>query len=140
MYLVNTRSGSGIKPESSCAAVALYISSSAEVCLLCLGSLSKENIDAIEHVQKFALKVGQKDWHSDYDTLLNSANVPPLAARRKALKLCQLSSIVQGHSEFPDLPTSKRASPYLRSTNSAHTDTTFHSHYPTSKLFFPLLD
>ena len=40
----------------------------------------------------------------------------------KALKLCQLVTILQGHSEFPDLPTSKCASPYLncfRSTNSA---------------------
>ena len=54
--------------------------------------------------------------------MLSSTNVPPLAARRKALKLCQLFSIFQGHLEFPDLPTSKRASPYLnciRSTNSA---------------------
>ena len=82
----------------------------------------KKNIEAIEQVQKFALKVCQKDWHSDYVTLLNVTNVPPLAARRKALKLCQLFSILQGHSEFPDLPTSKRVSRYLnciRSTNSA---------------------
>ena len=82
----------------------------------------KKNIEAIEHVQKFALKVCWKDWHSDYVTLLNATNVPPLAARRKALKLCQLFSILQGHSEFPDLPTSKRVSRYLnciRSTNSA---------------------
>ena len=82
----------------------------------------KQNIEAIEQVQKFALKVCQKDWHSDYVTLLNITNVPPLAARRKALKLCQLFSILQGHSEFPDLPTSKRVSRYLnciRSTNSA---------------------
>ena len=48
----------------------------------------KKNIEAIEQVQKFALKVCQKDWHSDYVTLLNVTNVPPLAARRKALKLC----------------------------------------------------
>ena len=82
----------------------------------------KKNIEAIEHVQKFALKVCQKDWHSDYVTLLNTTNVLPLAARRKALKLCQLFSILQGHSEFPDLPTSKHVSRYLnciRSTNSA---------------------
>ena len=83
----------------------------------------KKNIEAIEHVQKFALKVCQKDWHSDYVTLLNATNVPPpLAARRKALKICQLFSILQRHSEFPDLPTSKRVSRYLnciRSTNSA---------------------
>ena len=82
----------------------------------------KKNIEAIEHVQKFALKVCLKDWHSDYDTLLISANVPPLATRRKALKLCQLFTILQGYAKFPDFPTSRRTSPYLdciRSTNSA---------------------
>ena len=101
----------------------------------------KKNIDAIEHVQKFALKVCQKDWHSDYDTLLNSANVPPLAARRKALKLCQLFSILQGHSEFPDLPISKHASPYLnciRSTNSATLTQPF-AHTSLFQNFFSLL-
>ena len=71
-----------------------------------------QNIDAIERVQKFALKVCLKDWHSDYDNLLNRANVPPLAARRKVLKLCQLFTILKGHSHFPDFPTAKRASPY----------------------------
>ena len=28
--------------------------------------------EKIEHVQKFVLKVCQKDWHSNYDTLLNA--------------------------------------------------------------------
>ena len=93
----------------------------------------KKNIDAIEHVQKFALKVCQKDWHSDYDTLLNSANVPPLAARRKALKLCQLFSILQGHSEFPDLPISKRASNSATLTQPfAHTSLFQNSFFPST--------
>ena len=99
----------------------------------------KKNIDAIEHVQKFALKVCQKDWHSDYDTLLNSANVPPLAARRKALKLRQLFSIIQGHSESISWPSYfQTASPYLnciRSTNSATLTPPF-AHF---KILFSLL-
>ena len=37
----------------------------------------KKNIDATEHVKKFAFEVCLKDWHSNYDTLLNSANVLP---------------------------------------------------------------
>ena len=83
----------------------------------------KKNIDAIEHVQKFTLKVCLKDWHSDYDTLLNSANVLPLATRRKALKLCQLFIILQGYSKFSDFPTSKRAPPYLNCTRSINSAT-----------------
>ena len=108
--------------------------------LALFGTQLKENIEAIERVQKFALKVCQKDWHSDYNTLLNSANVPPLAARRKALKLCQLFSILQGHTEFPDLPTSKRVSRYLnciRSTNSATLTQAFAHTTLFQNSFFP---
>ena len=99
----------------------------------------KKNIDAIEHIQ---FKVCQKDWHSDYDALLNAGNVSPLAARRKALKLCQLFTILQGHSEFPDLPTSERVSRYLnciRSTNSA-TLTQLFAHTTLFEILFPFYD
>ena len=48
----------------------------------------KKDIEAIEHVQKFGLKVCLKDWHSSYDNLLNIANIPLLASRRQQLKLC----------------------------------------------------
>ena len=103
----------------------------------------KKNIEAIEHVQKFALKVCLKDWHSDYDTLLISANVPPLATRRKALKLCQLFTILQGYSEFPDFSNFQTyfSLPRLHQINKlSHTVTTFCSHYPFSKFFFPVYD
>ena len=46
----------------------------------------KKNIEAIEHVQKFALKVCLKDWHSDYDTLLISANVPPPSYQEESIE------------------------------------------------------
>ena len=46
--------------------------------------------EKIEHVQKFVLKVCQKDWHSNYYTLLN-AKCPPPAARRKTLKLYSIN-------------------------------------------------
>ena len=51
----------------------------------------KKNIDIIEHVQKFALKVYQKGWHSDYDTLLNAANVPlPPSCQEKSTEALSL--------------------------------------------------
>ena len=81
-----------------------------------------KDIEAIECVQKFGLKVCVKNWHCSYDNLLNVTNIPLLASRRQQLKLCQLFNIINGYSVFPDSPAARRVSPYLssiRSTNSA---------------------
>ena len=56
----------------------------------------KKDIEAIEHVQKFGLKVYLKDWHFSYDNLLNIANIPTLASRKQQLKLCELFNIING--------------------------------------------
>jgi len=56
------------------------------------GPYLKKDIEAIECVQMFGLKVCLKNWHCSYDNLLNIANIPLLASRRWQLKLCQLFS------------------------------------------------
>ena len=48
----------------------------------------KKDIDSLESVQKFAMRVCSKQWDADYPTLLSSLNLPTLAARRKRMKLC----------------------------------------------------
>jgi len=100
----------------------------------------KKDIEAIERVHKFGLKVCLKDWHCSYDNLLNIANIPILAYRRQQLKLCQLFNIINGYSVFPDSPAARRVFPHLssiRSTNSATLSQIF-AHTTLLQTFFPL--
>ena len=93
--------------------------------------------DAIERVQKFALKVCNKDWNSSYSDLLTQANLPPLAQRRLELKLSFLYQLVNNLSHgnhelsFRAMPVNVRNNnPYLLSRPSCRT-----CHYDSS--FFP---
>ena len=61
-------------------------------------------INSLERVQKFALKVCTRNWSSDYESLLQSCNLPTLASRRHYLKLCLLNQVVNGHIHFPMAP------------------------------------
>ena len=96
----------------------------------------KKNIEAIEHVQNFALKVCQKDWHSDCH---------PAKHHKCSLPSCQEESIealsaILHHSEFADLPTSKRVSCYqncIRSINSATLTQLFAHTVLFQNSFFP---
>ena len=47
-----------------------------------------KDIDQLESIQKFALKVCLKQWDSSYFNLLQSTNLPTLSNRRKYLGLC----------------------------------------------------
>ena len=55
----------------------------------------KGEIEAIENVQKFSLRVCLKSWDSDYDELLRVSNLPPLHKRRSPIKPL---SFIQDHS------------------------------------------
>ena len=56
-------------------------------------SYFKKDIQALENMQKFALRVWSKSWSSDYATLLDT---PTLSDRRETLKLCLLFNILTG--------------------------------------------
>ena len=47
----------------------------------------QRDIQRLENVQKFALRVCTKHWHYDYLELLDQAQLPTLAKRRLYLKL-----------------------------------------------------
>jgi len=100
----------------------------------------KKDIEAIECVQKFGLKVYLKDWHCSYDNLLNVANIPTLASRRQQLELHQYFNIINAYSVFSDSLAARRVSPYLssiRSTNPATLPQLFaHSYHFVSNSFF----
>ena len=80
----------------------------------------KKDIEKLECVQKFGLKVCLKQWHSTYEDLTVRAGIPSLAVRRKLLKLCQLYSILNGHVNFHNFPTVSRPSLVVNRIRSVH--------------------
>ena len=92
----------------------------------------KRDIDMLESVEKFALRVCSKQWNASYSLLCSSLNLHTLAARRKQLKL------VHGLADFPSAPISTRDNPFdLRSLNphtlsgfTAKTNSFKHSFFP----------
>jgi hypothetical protein len=61
----------------------------------------QRDINSIEKVQKFALRVCSKQWDTGYCELLDTFNLPSLQNRRLYLKLCHLFKIVHGLCYFP---------------------------------------
>ena len=64
----------------------------------------KCEIETIENVQKFALRMCTKSWDSNYDNLLAATNLSSLKDRRTRACLCHLFKIVHGITEFADAP------------------------------------
>ena len=64
----------------------------------------QKDIDMLELVQKFALRVCSKQWDASYSMLCSSLNLPTLAARRKQMKLSVMYKIVHGLADFPNVP------------------------------------
>ena len=61
-------------------------------------------INSLERVQKFSLEVCTKNCCSEYESLLQSCNLPTHASRRHYLKLCLLYQIVNGNLNSPMAP------------------------------------
>jgi len=64
----------------------------------------KKDIERLEGVQKFGLKVSLKQWRCGYEDLLQLANLPTLASRRQRLKLCLFDSMVNELATFQTFP------------------------------------
>ena len=64
----------------------------------------KGDIDSLENVQKFALRVCMKSWNSTYEELLMITKLLSLQDRRIMASLCHLFKIVKGFTDFPDAP------------------------------------
>ena len=60
------------------------------------------DIDKLEAVQRFALKLISRRWDLGYEEMLSIANVPRLDDRRLHLKLAQVFKIVHGLCYFPE--------------------------------------
>ena len=76
-----------------------------------MGDLKGE-IEALEKVQKYALKICTKSWDASYEDLLSKESLPSLQQRRIQTSLCHLFKIINELTDFPEAPVSIRQSHY----------------------------
>lgn len=67
----------------------------------------KGEVEAIEKVQKYALKVCMKSWDASYADLMSMTSLPSMQCRHLQASLCHLYKIVHGLTEFPGAPTTQ---------------------------------
>ena len=67
-----------------------------------------KDIQNLEKVQKFALKVCCKQWDLNYAEALEQCLLPELKARRTYLSLCYFYKLINGIFEFPNSPLTVR--------------------------------
>ena len=72
----------------------------------------KRDIELLEGVQKFGLKVCTKSWNCSYEELLQQASLLTLQTRRQYAKLCQLYKIINGTTFYPQAPVQPRETMY----------------------------
>ena len=63
---------------------------------------TQNDVNKLESVQKFALKLVSHRWDAGYEELTRLVNVPMLSERRLHLKLVQVYKILHGLCDFPD--------------------------------------
>ena len=100
----------------------------------------KKDIELIEDVQKFALRVCLKSWSATYAELLEQSNLPSLQTRRQHAKLCHLFKIINDATFFPEAPIQASHPSYsFRSVHSnslvplsSHSSQLYHSFFPST--------
>ena len=98
----------------------------------------RRDIQAIENVQKFALRVCSKSWNTDYNSLLDTLNISTLSARRTSLKLCLLFKMLTEIVDYPFCPFTRRHTPYANRHLNTVQLTVPHAHTNQFKYsFFP---
>ena len=80
----------------------------------------KKDVNVLEDVQEFALRVCTKSWDLTYDALLFETHLPSLAVRRQQAKLCSLYSFINHLCHFPNAPLENRAHPYATRVSQMH--------------------
>ena len=99
-----------------------------------------KDIQKLESVQKFALKVCLKRWDSSYDSLLQASEIPELSNRRKHLNLMHFFKAVNGHITIPEgIIVARVCSHNTRSSSQAtyiqpfaHSNKYYHSFFPST--------
>ncbi len=79
----------------------------------------KTQINNLERVQRFAIKVCLKKWNLRSEELLALTQLPSLQYRRVVAILCHLFKVLRGLTDFPDSPLTHRSINYsCRTVNS----------------------
>ena len=65
----------------------------------------QKDIDKLEKVQNFALRMCTKNWMAGYDDLLTCCNIPSLKTRRLYLKIVFLYQLVNDLIVYPSHPS-----------------------------------
>jgi hypothetical protein len=74
--------------------------------------LSKD-IEALEKVQRFALRMCLKNWSLDHAQLYSQSQMPPITLRRSKARLDHLFKIVNNLCDFSDAPIRQRNIIYM---------------------------
>ena len=90
----------------------------------------KGELETIEKVQKYVLKVCMKSWDSSYADLLSMTSLPSMQCRRLQASLCHLYKIMHGLTDFPDAPTTRQEFRY--NSRSSTTEAMMVPHFRTS--------
>ena len=97
--------------------------------------LSKDT-EALENVQKFALRICSNNWQANYHDLLEHFKLPTLENRRLYLSLCSFFKIIQKITYYPPaLMPSRLSSSVLRSSNPKNFFIPFSKTYQSSNSF-----
>ena len=75
-----------------------------EYCSIVWDPYLAKDIEAIEKVQRFGLRMCLKQWDLNQEELLQAANVASLASRRSQAKLSHLFKIVNELADYPNAP------------------------------------
>ena len=76
------------------------------------------DIEALEKVQRFGLRMCLKKWDADRHQVCELSQTPPLSTRRKVARLCHLYKIINNLTDYPEPPLQPRT--LHRNSRSSH--------------------
>ena len=68
----------------------------------------KNEVDALEKVQRFALRVCLRQWNLNHEELLLMSRLPTLRSRETVARLFHLYKILSDMTDFPNSPVEHR--------------------------------
>ena len=96
-----------------------------------------KNINALENVQKFALRICLKSWRESYSSMLDKSGLPTLSQRRQQHRLILLFKMMSKLVEYPTVPDQRVIIYEHRHPNNAQLTVPFANKNFFKNSFFP---